>query len=195
MRPMNIFLCGVGGQGIGLLSDVLTRACLAAGYRVRGCDTHGLAQRHGTVVSHLRIGNNLFTPRTPPGQADVVVGLERLEAMRGAATMLRTGGTVVYYDTVYQPIHVRLRQADYPSATALESVVADRGGTLTRVYLDNLKDPRMQNVALLGRLAVMSAVEDVGVDVVRQALCDTVPPKVLDANLKVFEQVVNASDE
>ncbi|GAG76749.1 unnamed protein product, partial [marine sediment metagenome] len=107
MKPMNIYLTGVGGQGIGLLSDVLALACVRAGYRVRGCDTHGLAQRGGTVVSHLRIGDSLFGPRVPPGQADLVVGLERLEALRAARAMLKSGGRLLYYDAVYQPIHVR----------------------------------------------------------------------------------------
>ena len=65
MKSLNIYLTGVGGQGIGLLTKILTRACTIAGYRVRGCDTHGLAQRGGTVVSHLRIGDELFIPRVP----------------------------------------------------------------------------------------------------------------------------------
>ena len=47
MKSMNIYMAGVGGQGIGLLSDVLARACVQAGYSIRGCDTHGLAQRGG----------------------------------------------------------------------------------------------------------------------------------------------------
>ena len=66
MKPMNIYMAGVGGQGIGLLAEVLTRACVAAGYNVRGCDTHGLAHRGGVVVSHLRIGKDLLGPRVPP---------------------------------------------------------------------------------------------------------------------------------
>ena len=62
MKPMNIYLCGVGGQGIGLLSNVLTQACITAGYLVRGCDTHGLAQRGGTVVNNGD-GTVTYTPK------------------------------------------------------------------------------------------------------------------------------------
>ena len=68
MKSMNIYLCGVGGQGIGLLSEVMIRTALSAGYNVMGADTHGLAQRGGTVVSHLRIGPEVFTPLVPEGQ-------------------------------------------------------------------------------------------------------------------------------
>lgn len=186
MKSMNIYLAGVGGQGIGLLSGVLTRACLIAGYRVHGCDTHGLAQRGGTVISHLRLGENLFTPRVPPGSADVVIGLERLEAHRAATAMLKKSGTLVYYDTVYQPIHVRMGEAKYPTAKELENVVRNLNGRLERVLIEELKDPRMQNIALLGRLAGIEAVEAVSTQVLEQALRETLPAKILDANLAVF---------
>jgi len=190
MKPMNIYLCGVGGQGIGLLSEVLSQACLAAGHEVRGSDTHGIAQRHGTVVSHLRLGPGPATPRVVPGQADLVVGLERLEAMRGAVKMLRQGGTVLYYDTVYQPIAVRMGQAEYPSNEALAEAVSEIGGTAARVQLDGLDDPRMQNVALIGRLVALGLIENVDEATVERALRDAVPAKALDANLAVFKQAL-----
>ncbi len=188
MNPKNIYLAGVGGQGIGLLASTLTKACLLAGYRVRSCDTHGLAQRGGTVISHLRIGDDLFTPRVPPGQADIIIGLERLEALRSAATMLKPSGWVLYYDAVYQPIHVRMGLAEYPVAEQLEAVVQKRGGRLERVFVEDLLDPRMQNIALLGRLAALGAIEGVTTDVLEQALRENVPPKVLEPNLAVFNR-------
>ena len=188
MKAMDIYLCGVGGQGIGLLAEVLTQACLAAGYQVRACDTHGLAQRHGTVVSHLRIGEKLFTPQVPPGAADLVVGLERLEALRGAVRMLKPGGTVVYYDTVYQPIFVRLGQAAYPSVEDLEQAVKARGGRVERVHMDGLPDPRMQNVVLLARLGALKVIPGVDAGVMERALREGVPARLRDANLAVFQK-------
>jgi indolepyruvate ferredoxin oxidoreductase beta subunit len=192
MKDKNIYLCGVGGQGIGLLADTLARACLAAGYKVKGCDTHGLAQRHGTVVSHLRIGDELFTPRISPGQADLIVGLERLETLRAVVTMLKKSCAVVYYDAVYQPIHVRMGEAKYPSPADIEAVVKERGGKLVRLFFDDLSDPRMQNVVLLGALASMSAIEGVDQAVVERALTETVPKKALEENLAVFERALAA---
>jgi indolepyruvate ferredoxin oxidoreductase beta subunit len=189
MKPMNIYMSGVGGQGIGLLSDVLARACVLAGYNIRGCDTHGLAQRGGVVVSHLRIGKELFGPRVPPRLADLVVGLERLEALRATRTMLRPGGTVVYYETTYQPIHVRTKQAEYPSSEELVSAVQGLNGILEPVHISELPDPRMQNVALIGRIASLGAIEDVTTEIFEKALGDAVPPKVKDANMAVFKGV------
>jgi indolepyruvate ferredoxin oxidoreductase beta subunit len=188
MNPLNIYMIGVGGQGIGLLSDVLARACVSAGYSVRGCDTHGLAQRGGTVSSHLRIGKTLFGPRVPPGKADLVIGLEKLEALRGTRSMLRNGGTVVVYDTEYQPIHVRMKQGDYPKEGELESAVRERKGALRLVHLPDLVDPRMQNVALIGCIASLGVIDGVGVDVFQGAIEQAVPEKVLAQNLSVFEK-------
>jgi indolepyruvate ferredoxin oxidoreductase beta subunit len=192
MKPMNIYLCGVGGQGIGLLSEVLSQACLAAGHEVRGSDTHGIAQRHGTVISHLRLGPGPATPRVPPGEAGLVVALERLEAMRGAVGMLRQGGTVVYYDTVYQPIHVRMGRHEYPTNEQLAEAVGEVGGEVERVKLDDLDDPRMQNVALFARVVSLGLIEGLDTATAETALRDAVPPKVLDANLSVFHRALKS---
>ncbi|MCK4414733.1 MAG: 2-oxoacid:acceptor oxidoreductase family protein [Candidatus Eisenbacteria sp.] len=186
---MNIYLCGVGGQGIGLLSTVLARACLAAGYPVRGCDTHGLAQRHGSVSSHLRLGGDAFTPLVSPGRAHLVVALERLEALRAAKRMLAPGGTLVYYDTVYQPIHVRMGQATYPTPEDLAAAVATRRAHLERVFCDDLPDSRMQNVALLGRLSGLGIIPNVTPQLFERALDDVVPERARKANRAVYRQV------
>jgi len=192
MKTMNIYLCGVGGQGIGMLSDVLALACRQAGYKIKGCDTHGLAQRHGTVVSHLRIGDRLYVPRVPTGEADIVVGLERLEALRAAVGMLKESGSLVYYDSVYQPIHVRMGVEAYPTAEKLEQVARDKQLNLHRVYLENLTDPRMQNVALLGSLASLEVVPNVTTEVVESALRQKLPKKILEMNLTVFRQALQS---
>ncbi len=188
MSLFNIYMCGVGGQGIGMLSEVLSRACLDAGHKIIGCDTHGLAQRGGIVVSHLRLGDGARTPRVPDGSADLVIALERLEALRAADAMLADNGTVIYYDTIYQPIHVRMGKASYPESGVLEKTVKARSGRLERVHLAGIEDPRMQNVALLGRLAATGIIEDVSAALVKQALGEALPAKALAANLAVFEQ-------
>jgi indolepyruvate ferredoxin oxidoreductase beta subunit len=190
MKALNIYLSGVGGQGIGLLSEVLGQSCLAAGHEVRGSDTHGIAQRHGPVVSHLRLGPGPMTPRVPPGQADVVVALERLEALRGAVKMLKAGGTVVYYDTVYQPIHVRMGRAQYPTVEELAAAVSEVGGKVARIKLADLDDPRMQNVALFARVVALGLIDGLDEQIAEQALREAVPPKVLDANLEVFKRAL-----
>ncbi len=190
MKPINIYMCGVGGQGIGMLSELISRACLNAGLKLNGCDTHGLAQRGGTVVSHLRLGEEVFTPRVPDGQANLVVSLERLEAWRAADRMLKEKGLVVFYDAVYQPIHLRTGAvASYPSNEDLAKTAEARGGNVERVFIDGLDDPRMQNVAILGKLAALKAIEGVSTDDYKKALLEIMPAKALESNMNIFNSV------
>jgi len=72
----NIFIIGVGGQGIGLLSEAIIRAAYYAGNQAKGVDTHGLAQRGGTVTSQIRLGSKAFSPLIPEGKADIALALE-----------------------------------------------------------------------------------------------------------------------
>jgi indolepyruvate ferredoxin oxidoreductase, beta subunit len=188
MSIFNVYLTGVGGQGIGLLSGALGAAIVDAGHKLLGCETHGLAQRGGVVVSHLRVGEGAYAPRVPPGQADLVVSLERLEGLRGAVNMLRPGGRIIYYDAEYQPIAVRMGEATYPKTSDIEAEVASKGGTLERVFDEDLSDPRMQNVALLARVAALGAIDKITPDRLEKAIADSVPAKLLDTNLEVYRR-------
>ena len=182
----NIYICGVGGQGIGLLAAVLSEAADRAGLEVRTCDTHGLAQRGGVVSSHIRLGPEVFTPLVPEGGADLVLALERLEALRGAAKYLKKGGKVIYYDTAYQPVSVRMGEALYPSAEVLEKDISEMRGEVFAVALKDISDPRMQNAALLGRLAGMNIVPGLKAGTIEEVLKEIVPPGALEENLRIF---------
>ncbi len=187
-KNMNIYLCGVGGQGIGLLSEVLFRACSYSGYKVRGCDTHGLAQRGGSVVSHLRLGSDIFTPLVEPGTADLVIALERLEGWRAVSQMLRAGGDLVYFDAVYQPIDVRIGHNRYVEPGTIQQFVTGRGGRVFVATADAVPDPRMQNVALLGLVAREGLVPGLTAEALLGAIREVVPARALEANVAVFER-------
>ena len=182
----NIYICGVGGQGIGLLGAALAQAGERSGLTVRSCDTHGLAQRGGVGSSHIRLGADALTPLVPEGGADLVLALERLEALRGAAQYLKKGGKVIYYDTAYQPVSVRTGQAQYPSGEDIAKQVGEIGGEVSVVTLPGIRDPRMQNSALLGRLAALKAVPGLKTEVIEEVLKEILPPTALEENLRIF---------
>lgn len=186
--PFDIYLCGVGGQGIGLLAATLAQAADRAGLPTLACDTHGLAQRGGVVSSQIRLGDGPLTPLIPERGADLVLALERLEALRGATLFLKPGGRLVYFDTAYQPLGVRTGAAGYPAAEEVERAVAAFGGTVVRVPPDAAPDPRMQNAALLGRLAGLDAIPGLSPDMIEATLGELVPQKLLGRNLEVFRQ-------
>lgn len=187
MSVFNIYLCGVGGQGIGLLAATLAQAAEKAGLEVRACDTHGLAQRGGVVSSHIRLGAGALTPLVPEGGADLVLALERLEALRGAEQYLKKGGRVIYYDAAYQPVIVRMGKAGYPGAADVAAAAAGLGGTAEAVKVEGLRDPRMQNSALLGRVAALGAVPGLPAAAIEGTLREIVPPALLEENLNLFK--------
>lgn len=193
MIRFSIYLAGVGGQGIGLLSEALVRAIDHSGARVRAVDTHGLAQRGGMVVSQVRMGGPVGSPLVRRHRADLVLGLERHEAYRAACDYLRPGGTLVYYDTAWQPLPVRLGHEEAVTEADLERACTLRAARLLRVFDEDLEDVRMQNVVLLGKVARESLVPGVDPDHYRLALKDLLGGDLLDLNLALFKRALKGA--
>lgn len=184
MKAFNIYMSGVGGQGIGLLAEVLLEAAVASGARTLGVDTHGLAQRGGMVESYLRIGD-VRSPLFGKGCADLAVCLELTEGLRAVDLWLREGGCLVCYDTLWQPLSVRIGEAPAVDALQLSDACKGRNAECLIVRKE-LADIRMQNVALIGALARRSAIPGVLPEHYEKALADVLSPKALQANLRVF---------
>ncbi|MEI6873957.1 MAG: 2-oxoacid:acceptor oxidoreductase family protein [Spirochaetota bacterium] len=191
----DIYMTGVGGQGIGLLAEVLARAALHAGLAVKGCDTHGLAQRGGIVASHLRIGAGAHSPLVEAGSAKLVVSLERHEALRGLRSMLARGGTLVWYDAAWQPLEVRLRRARSVGTEEVFAEARSRDVQAFRVFVEELGDPRVQNVLLIAEIAARNLIPGTGPAQYRMALADLLEGASLADNLTVFEAAVARNAE
>lgn len=189
-NPFNIFMIGVGGQGIGLLSETLLRAADYAGYEVAGVDTHGLAQRGGTVTSHLRLGSNAKSPLIQPGFADLVISLERHEAIRGLVDFAKDESMLVYYDAVWQPLNVRLQKCAMMKEEDLLNSAGVKNVTLHKVFIENLEDSKMQNIALLAYICKNKIIENITEDNYINALNDMLPEHIAEKNLKLFNSLI-----
>lgn len=183
---MNIHMIGVGGQGIGLLSEVLLRALSRAGMEVRGVDTHGLAQRGGVVNSQIRTGSGEFSPLIAPGEADLVLALERHEALRATGGYLRDGGALAYYDAVWQPFEVRNGTVPEVSTEVLHEECRRRGIRVVRAFRDDLPDSRMQNTALLAEVLSNGLIPGLEPGHVAGAMEDLLQGGALEANLGIL---------
>ncbi len=186
MRPFNIYLCGVGGQGIGLLCETILRAADHADQVAKAVDTHGLAQRGGIVVSQIRLGQKAHSPLIPERMADLVVGLERHEALRGMNVALKDGGTLIYYDTVLQPLGVRLGKVVETGNVDIERAASQRGIVIHPVVRPGLKDPRMQNIAVLSEISSRNLIPGLTSAHYEQALDDLLKGEMLRANVQLF---------
>ena len=188
MNGFNIYLTGVGGQGIGLLSEIILRAADHSGQPVKSVDTHGLAQRGGIVVSMIRTGTGVFSPLIPAGRADLAIALERHEAQRAAGTMLKEGGRLVYYDTVWQPLPVRLNEYREVARDDVAALCQARRIRVDAVFQPELPDTRMQNMVVLGTLCREAMIPGIDIDHYRRAMADLMSEKRLADNTKVFDQ-------
>ncbi len=186
MKNFNIYLCGVGGQGIGLISEIMLRAADRAGMNAIGVDTHGLAQRGGIVASQIRIGQEVHSPLVVPKSADLVVALERTEAMRGASEYLKPEGTLIYFDARWQPLPVRLGKVKEITAENVKEFCEHNSFKLIRIYSEELPDPRMQNIALLAGICSNKLIAGIEVRHYEEAMNDLMSGSMLENNLKLF---------
>jgi indolepyruvate ferredoxin oxidoreductase beta subunit len=192
MDTMNIYLTGVGGQGIGLLSEVVMRAADHAGLDVKGVDTHGLAQRGGVVVSQIRAGRNVYSPLIQAGEADLVVALERHEALRVLTGYLRDGGVLIYYNAVWQPLEVRLGEAEEVPERVITEECERRGVREIRVFREDLKEARMQNMVLLAHMDREGLIPQVKTEHYRKAMEDLMAGAMLEKNMALFDEIRNS---
>lgn len=113
MKVFNIVIAGVGGQGVLMASKVLAESALACGMDVKQNEVHGMAQRGGSVISFVRIGEQVYSPVVMPGSADILISFEPLEALR-YVHYLKPGGKLVYNKATINPSTVASGMATYP---------------------------------------------------------------------------------
>jgi indolepyruvate ferredoxin oxidoreductase, beta subunit len=192
---INFLLAGVGGQGTILASDVLVHVGVAAGYQAKQAEVHGMSQRGGSVTSHVRWGDVVYSPMAGAGEIDVYLAFEKVEAIRNL-NQSRPGVLALINMQAIEPITVTSGGQAYPDDEQLRAAVAqvtDRvayvGGTAIAEALGNV---RAANVVLLGALSAMMEQAGLG----GQALtAETwlaeiearVPAKYLELNRRAFQ--------
>ncbi len=177
----NVFICGVGGQGILLSSKILSALALNEGLDVKKSEVHGMAQRGGSVVSHVRYGQEVFSPVIEEQKADFLLAFEKMEALRWLH-YLKPGGTAIVNTLELLPSGLDT----YPGG--LEKEIEERCERVIFVEAEKLAreagSPRAVNVVLLGVLAgLVGRPAEKWQDTIRAS----VKPKTIEINLKAFE--------
>lgn len=182
---LNISLVGVGGQGILLASDILCHVALLTGKDVKKSEIHGMAQRGGSVISQVRIGEKVYSPLIAVGQTDILLSFEKLEALR-YAHFLAPDGIAMVNNQEIRPVTVSSGQSQWP-----ENIDDRLRNTFQRLELipaldiaRALGNVRIVNVVMIGALSNHMDVEDT---IWRESIRALVKPQYIDFNLKAFD--------
>ncbi len=184
MKSYNLLFAGVGGQGVLLASEVISALAMNRGWDVKKSEIHGMAQRGGSVVSHVRISETqVFSPTIPLGEATHLVSFEELETLRYLDHMSPQGLVIMNLQKV-NPMTVLAGAAEYP--TNASELIRER---LRLIEVKGVElaqkagNPRAVNTVLLGVLSKdLPFEEEEWIETFKQV----VPPKILEINLKAF---------
>jgi indolepyruvate ferredoxin oxidoreductase beta subunit len=188
MKKFDLLITGVGGQGVILASDITAEAALAAGYDIKKTDTLGMAQRGGSVVSHVRIGHQVWSPLIKEGEVDILVAFEKLEAARWSH-YLRSGAIAIVNNHTLPPLSVNLGNERYPSDDEITNILRQRsdriyfvdGTSLTR----KLGNVRMLNMFMLGCASLFLPLK---VNIWKDSISQRLPSSIRQINITAFDQ-------
>jgi len=187
----SIVISGVGGQGVLVASQIIANAAIKKGMKVRVGETHGMAQRGGSVIAHVRFGDDIFGSITPTGEGDIMLGFEPVESLRYLDYM-REGGFVVLNTHPVVPVSVSTGNAKYPS---IEEITGELGKKLKVSTVDattlavEAGNKIASNTVLIGALANIAEQAKIPLerDILLKAVEERVPERFIELNRKAFE--------
>ena len=182
----DILICGVGGQGTVLASKIIAASATDEGNTVHSAETIGMAQRGGSVTSHVRIGNEACSPLIPIGGADMILAFEPGEAVRNLK-YLKKGGIVIVNTTATKPITESLKDTGYDGREMVDYLRKKCDCIL--IDAEEICKPfgstKFFNVILLG-VAAGSGRLGIAEETLLKQLEQRVPPKYLEVNTRAF---------
>ncbi len=184
----SILICGIGGQGTVLASKLICQAALSLNMDVRSAETIGMAQRGGSVVSHVRIGSGLHSPLIPLSAADILIAFEPCEAVRNLP-YLKKDGVIVVSDKVIPPVTASLSGQSFDSSVMIETL-RKKSSRVMVLDTDSLSaalgSSKATNTLLLGAAAA-SGVLGVSLDDLKSALSVLVKPQFVELNVRALD--------
>jgi indolepyruvate ferredoxin oxidoreductase beta subunit len=186
VQKANFLLVGVGGQGILTASDILAEVGLQAGYDVKKAEVHGMAQRGGAVISHVRFAETVYAPLIGQGEVDYLLAFELIESLRWAH-FLRPEGFALVNRQQLPPVAVTGGSAQYPTT---DEVLKELGKRSQQAFLieglqiaQDLGNIRVTNTVLLGALSALLPVER---SIWEKVIVERVPSRYADLNRQAF---------
>jgi indolepyruvate ferredoxin oxidoreductase, beta subunit len=197
--PLNLIITGVGGQGNVLASQLIGKALVRESFYVTIGETYGASQRGGAVMSHLRISKeSQYSPLIPEGQADIVVALEPVEALRVVSLYGNPSVCAVINSRPIFPTAVTVGEAEYPSLNRIQEAMRDLARKFWFVEATDaalaLGSPIFTNVIMVGAL-VGTRLIPAARKTFEEAIRENFPEKTHADNLKAFHQGLEMTKE
>jgi len=182
----NILIAGVGGQGTLLASKILGNYAQLTGKDCKVSEVHGMSQRGGSVITHVRIADKVRSPLFDKKQADAVLAFEELEALRWAGHVKDGGVIIVNQQNIY-PMPCTAGIAEYPKD--IYEQLAKYNAKIHKIdaigIANKLGEIRTVNIAVLGFCAaILNFNKETFMDAIKKSVAAT----TLETNLKAFEQ-------
>jgi len=180
----NVLMCGVGGQGVILASNIISAAAMLADFEVKKSEVHGMSQRGGSVSTHVRYGRSVSSPLISKGRVDYLIAFEKLEALR-YIEYLGEHAIAIINTREMVPTTVSSGPYDYP-----DEIEVYLGRHVPVILVDGpgiareIGNVRTSNTVVVGAL---SAKLDIPLDIWKAAVHRSVPPGTEDINMKAFE--------
>ena len=184
---LDIVFCGVGGQGVVVLSDIYCEAAMLDGFDVAKAEIHGMAQRGGSIVAYARIGDKVEAPLIENGKAEVLVGFEILETARGLPMLKKEGEVVVNMKYIQPSCSVSgakpKKTSELMAILRSKAIVHEIDGIGIAEKLGNIL---VVNTVLLGALSALPEIP-VKQEAFQQAIAGRIKEKYINLNLKAFD--------
>lgn len=184
-KKFDLLITGVGGQGAILASDIIGKAAVAAGLPIRAAETHGMAQRGGSVVNHIRIGED-FGSMIPKKGADLMLAFEPMEAVR-YLDFLKDGGVVIVNTQTVLSVTVTSGLAKYPEVSDILDVLSEK--YIVKAF--NADELAFEAGSRLAMNVVMVGAVSGYLPIPKETLLESVktlvPQKTVEVNLRAFE--------
>jgi indolepyruvate ferredoxin oxidoreductase, beta subunit len=188
-NEINIIICGTGGQGVVLVSELLGNAAVNGGVNVKGSEVLGMAQRGGSVFSNLRLGGDVISPVTPEGKVDVLVAVEPSEALRNIQYLAKNS-VVVLNTTTVMPFTVYLGKSGYPASDEIIEQLREVTNRIITMDASGLAREagslQAANVVMLGAL-FGSGLMPIDQKYAKEAIASRFKEKVAAINFKAFD--------
>ncbi len=195
---INIFIAGVGGQGVIMISELLGEAAVRQGISVRSSDVLGMAVRGGPVISTIRLGGETYAALIPMGKCDIMLGMEPGECLRNIG-YLSQSSIVILNTRKILPVMVLIGKSNYPSLEQIVEILKANSGKVVALDIFKLAtevgNPRSANIVMLGA-AFGTGLIPIKIETIKETIESRFPnPKVAQVNIEAFNLGYKAYQE